>query len=122
MGAVIIILYLAILVLVIASGWKVFEKAGQPGWAVLVPIYNIYILTVIAKKEAWWIVLFLIPIVQWVAIIIINIEIAKKFGKDAGFGIGMALLGIVFWPLLAFSDAKYEGADSDSNDEVLDAA
>ena len=122
MGAVIIIFYLAIIVLMIVSVWKVFEKAGQPGWAALVPIYNLYIMVVIAKKEAWWIVLFLIPIVNWVAAIIINIEIAKKFGKDTGFGIGMALLGIVFWPLLAFSDAQYEGAESDSNDEVLDAA
>ncbi|MBD3638875.1 MAG: signal peptidase I [Crocinitomicaceae bacterium] len=116
------ILYLALIVLMVISGWKVFEKAGQPGWAILVPFYNLYILTVIAKKEAWWMILFFIPIVSIVAAIIINIEIAKNFGKDAGFGVGMALLGFIFWPLLAFSDATYDGGQTETNDEVLDAA
>ena len=119
---IVLILYVAVIVFTIIGFWKVFEKAGQPGWAAIVPIYNLWVMIQIAKKEAWWIVLFLIPIVNWVASIVIAIEIAKKFGKDAGFGIGMALLPFVFYPMLGFSDAVYEGGESGSNDEVLDAA
>lgn len=118
---IVIILYVAFMIFMIASIWKVFVKAGQPGWAAIVPIYNLYILTQIAKKEAWWIVLFLIPIANIVALFIISIEIAKNFGKDTGFGIGMALLGFIFWPILGFGDAQYQGAEPATNDEVLDA-
>ncbi|MCG8578116.1 MAG: DUF5684 domain-containing protein [Flavobacteriales bacterium] len=117
---VVLILYLAIIVFLIASVWKVFEKAGQPGWAAIVPIYNIYIMTVIAKKPAWWLVMFLIPIVSLVFAILLFIEIAKQFGKDAGFGIGLAFLGIIFWPMLGFGSAQYQG-NTASSDELLDA-
>lgn len=103
------IVLLAIVVLLIASQWKVFEKAGQPGWACLIPIYNAYILLKIAGKPGWWLLLYLIPIVNIViAIWTINM-ISKSFGKDEGFTVGLTLLGIVFWPILAFSDARYIG-------------
>lgn len=120
MGIIGIIIYLAVVVVVIAGIWKAFEKAGQPGWAVLVPIYNIYVITQIAGKPAWWIVLFLIPIANIVAAFVIMIEVARKFGKETGFGVGLVFLGFVFWPILGFGDAQYEGASA-SNEDLLDA-
>jgi Family of unknown function (DUF5684) len=89
--------------------WKVFEKAGQPGWAGIIPIYNAYILTTeIARKEILWFVLLLVPCVNIVAAVIICIEVAKNFGKDPAFGIGLALLSPIFFPILGFSDAKFQ--------------
>jgi hypothetical protein len=118
-----IILYLGIIVLLIASQWKVFTKAGQPGWACLVPFYNIYIMTVIAKKPAWWLaIILLIPIVNIIFLIMLLNGISTAFGKGAGFTVGLLFLGIIFWPILAFGDATYQDAEPASNPEVLDAA
>ena len=117
--AFVLIIYLAIIVLVIAGLWKMFEKAGQPGWAAIVPIYNIYILTVIAEKPAWWLILFFIPIVNIVAAIMIWHGVSTNFGKDAGFTAGLVLLGFIFIPILGFGDAQYKGNVA-SNGDVLD--
>ena len=100
---------LAVWVFIIASLWKVFTKAGQPGWACLIPIYNIYIMCKIAGKPGWWLLLMLIPFVNFIIAIMLCIAIAEKFGKGTGFGIGLALLGIIFFPILAFGDARYQG-------------
>jgi hypothetical protein len=108
MGAIIGLIYLGLIVLVIASIWKVFAKAGQPGWAAIVPFYNAYILLKIAGKPGWWLILYLIPIVGLVIAIIVSIEIAKAFGKGTGFGIGLAFLGFIFYPILGFGDAQYQ--------------
>ena len=105
----------------IASQWKVFTKAGQPGWACLIPIYNIYIMTKIANKPGWWVaVILLVPIVNIVFIIMLIHEISKAFGKETGFTVGLILLGFVFWPILAFGDAKYLGMKGESVD-LLDS-
>ena len=110
-GAIIFgIVYLAIIVLVVASIWKVFAKAGEPGWAAIVPIYNMLVMLKIAGKPAWWIVLMLIPGVNAIIGIIVAIAIAEKFGKSVGFGIGMAFLPIIFYPMLGFGSATFQGA------------
>jgi len=109
MGAIFFLVWLAIVVVVIAGMWKVFTKAGQPGWGVLIPIYNIYLLTQIAGRPGWWVILMLIPIVNFIIAIMLSLDIAKKFGKGAGFGIGLLLLGFIFYPILGFGDATYEG-------------
>ena len=87
--------------------WKTFAKAGQPGWAAVIPIYNIYVLVVkIADRGVLWVLLGLfIPF----ALIIPMIDVAEKFGKGMGYGIGLALLGFIFFPLLGFGDAQYRG-------------
>ena len=103
------LIYIAIIVVILAGFWKTFEKAGEPGWAAIIPIYNYYIMTKIAGKPGWWVLLMLIPFVNIVIFILICIEIAKKFGKDTGFAIGMALLGFIFWPILGFGDAQFIG-------------
>ncbi|WP_439631686.1 DUF5684 domain-containing protein [Gemmata sp.] len=101
---------LAFVVAILAGMWKVFEKAGQPGWAAIVPFYNVYILTIeIAKKEILWFILWFIPLVNIVAAVIVSIDVAKKFGKSELYGVGLAFLGFVFYPMLGFGDAQYEG-------------
>lgn len=110
MGAIIGLIYLAILIAVIAGFWKVFTKAGKPGWAAIVPIYNLVVLLEIAGKPLWWIVLFLIPFVNIIMCIIVSIAVAQKFGKSAAFGVGLGLLGFIFYPILGFGDAQYQGA------------
>ena len=108
MGIGMMVLWLAILILMIAAMWKVFEKAGKPGWAAIVPIYNLVVLCEIAGKPAWWVILLLIPLVNIVVAIIVVLAVAKNFGKSAGFGIGLLLLGPIFYPMLAWGDARYQ--------------
>ena len=108
-GLLFTLIWLAVMVLVIAGMWKVFVKAGKPGWACLVPIYNIIVLLEISAKPLWWIILLFVPLVQFVVLILVAIALAEKFGKGAGFGLGMAFLPMVFYPLLGFGDAQYQG-------------
>lgn len=112
MEIVALLIQLAILAFFVVVGWKIFVKAGEPGWAAIVPIYNIIVFLKIIGKPVWWIVLFLIPIVNFVIAIIASIELAKCFGKSTGFGIGLAFLGFIFAPILAFGDATYQGPAS----------
>ncbi|MFN6015719.1 MAG: DUF5684 domain-containing protein [Flavobacteriales bacterium] len=114
--AIILIIYVAVVVLMIASVWTVFTKAEKPGWAAIVPIYNLVILLEIVQKPVWWILLLLIPIVNFIILIIIYLELAKVFGKSSGFGVGLIFLGIIFLPLLAFGDAQYMGGKGETND------
>jgi hypothetical protein len=109
-GLVFIVIYLALVVVTIASLWKVFTKAGQPGWGVLIPIYNIYLLCKIAGKPGWWVILCCIPLVNVIIALLVMLGIAENFGKGAGFGIGLFFLGFIFFPILAFGDATYGGA------------
>ena len=104
-----LVVQLGIMGFFLAVGWKIFAKAGEPGWAVIVPIYNIIVMLKIVGKPIWWIVLFLIPLVNLVASILLSISLAKSFGKGTGFGVGLAFLGFIFGPILAFGDATYEG-------------
>ncbi|KOV82006.1 hypothetical protein ADL03_26650 [Nocardia sp. NRRL S-836] len=90
--------------------WKVFTKAGQPGWASIIPIYNFYVLTKIGGRPGWWTVLLLIPFVNIVVFAVLAIDIAKSFGKDAVFGIvGLWLFSIIGFAILAFGGAQYRG-------------
>jgi len=101
---------LALFVLMIASAWIIFTKAGKPGWACLIPIYNIIVMLDVVGRPWWWLLLLLIPLVNIAIAVILCIDLAKAFGKGAGFGIGILLLGFIFYPILAFGDAQYEGA------------
>ena len=107
MGAIGMLVWLAICVTVIAGMWRVFTKAGEPGWGVLIPIYNFYLLCRIAQRPGWWLILMFIPIVNLAVAIVLSIDIARHFGKGAGFGVGLAFLGPVFYPILGFGSAEY---------------
>jgi hypothetical protein len=100
----------AVFVLMIVSAWKVFEKAGKPGWACLIPIYNLIVMLEIVDRPWWWLFLLLIPLVNLVFAVILCIDLAKAFDQGAAFGIGLLLLGFIFYPILAFGDASYVGA------------
>jgi hypothetical protein len=104
-----LVVYLIILVLMIVSLWKIFEKAGKPGWAAIIPIYNIIVLLEIVNKPVWWIVLLLIPFVNIVILIIVMHRLSLSFGQGAGFTVLLIFLGIVGYPLLAFGNYKYVG-------------
>ena len=108
-GGFVVLVYIAIFVLVIVGFWKVFEKAGHPGWAAIIPFYNIYILCKIAGRPGWWLILMLIPIVSIIVAIIVSLDVAKAFGKSTAFGIGLALLSPIFYPILGFGKAQYQG-------------
>lgn len=103
-----LVLVLAAAIVMIAAMWKTFTKAGKPGWASIIPIYNIVVLIEICGRPMWNIAMLFVPFANIVFLFMIYIDVAKSFGKSAGFGVGLALLGIVFWPILAFGDAKYE--------------
>lgn len=102
------IIYLLILVLVLVSFWKIYEKAGRQGWEAIIPIYNIYVLLQIVNKPTWWLIMFFIPLVNIVFGFLTFTELAKKFGKSTGFGVGLFLLSFVFMPMLAFSNDKFQ--------------
>jgi len=102
------IVWLALVILFVASMWKIFEKAGEPGWAALIPIYNIIVLIKIAGKPLWWFVLMLIPIVNFIVAVILTMAVAKNFGKGTGYAMGMLFLAPVFYPMLAFGDSRYQ--------------
>ena len=106
-GIVGMLIGLAFIVLMIASAWKVFTKAGQPGWAAIIPIYNVIVLLKIIGKPWWWIIGLLIPFVNFVVMILMAVGLAKVFGKGIGFAIGLILLSFIFYPILAFGDATY---------------
>ena len=101
------LLFLLIIVGFIASAWVIYTKAGEDGWKCLIPVYNLIIVLKIVNKPVWWVTLILIPLVNIAIMFIINIALAKSFGKGTGFGIGLVLLPFIFVPLLAFGDAEY---------------
>jgi hypothetical protein len=102
-----IIVMLVLCAFFIVCWWKVFTKAGQPGWASIIPFYNIVVMLQIARKPLWWLVMFLIPIVNFVFLILFYVEFAKAFGKGTGFALGLIFLGPIFLPILAFGSAQY---------------
>jgi hypothetical protein len=112
-GIIMFLIYAVIVVIMIAGMWKIFVKAGKPGWAAIIPIYNIIILLEIVGRPMWWILIYLIcaPI----AAIIISLDLAKSFGKDIGFGIGLIILPIIFYPMLGFGSATYVGPSAAQN-------
>lgn len=108
----IILIGIAVAVLEIVAIWYVFVKAGEPGWAILIPIYNLLVMIKIAGKPWWFILLMLIPIVNLVIAIIVLHGISTNFGKDVGFTIGLILLSCIFFPILGFGKSQYVGDKS----------
>ncbi len=96
-------------VIQIIAMWKIFEKAGQPGWAALIPIYNTYVMLEIVGREWWWLLLLLVPLLNFVVVVVVLFDLAKSFGKDTAFGFGLLFLSPIFMPILGFGDAKYVG-------------
>ena len=104
-----LVVQLVIAVIVIIAWWKVFTKAGAPGWAAIIPIYNIYILLKLAGRPGWWLILMLIPFVNIIIFLIVSIDVAKSFGKGMLFGLGLFFLSPIFYCILGFGSAEYQG-------------
>lgn len=100
---------LVITILILVGMWKLFVKAGKPGWGAIVPFYNLYCLFDIAWGKGWLFLLTIIPCVNVVMTIIVYVKLAKAFGKGVGFGIGLIILPCIFVPILGFGDAEYIG-------------
>lgn len=114
-GAAAAALYIPLVLLVIfiiVALWKVFQKAGKPGWAAIVPIYNTWVLFEITGFPGWWAILSLVPFVSIfpaVVAIIATFRLAKLFGKGTGFGLGLIFLPFIFFPILGFGKATFQG-------------
>ena len=100
----------AFVILMIAAMWIIFSKAGRPGWASIVPIYNVIVKLQIIGRPWWWTLLLLIPLVNLIVWFIMSLDLAHSFGKSAGYGVGLALLPFIFHPMLAFGSSTYRGA------------
>ena len=107
-SALIIPIIIVSVVMIIAH-WKIYEKAGKPGWAAIIPIYNAIVLLEIVGKPVWWIILFFIPCVNIVFLIWVTNLLSKSFGQSEGFTVGLLLLGVVFYPILGFGNYQYLG-------------
>jgi len=101
-------LYLGLIVAMIAGLWKTFEKANQPGWGAIVPVYNIILMLRVAGKPLWWLLLMLIPVISLVPAVAVPFAIAKNFQKGLGYGLGLLVLPFVFYPILGFGSAEFD--------------
>lgn len=108
-----IFIWLLVWVLFVAAMWKVFVKAGRPGWEAIIPIYNVYMMLKIGGKPGWWLLLFIVPVANVIVAIWSLNMISKSFGKDEGFTAGLLFLGFIFWPVLGFGPAQYQGPYGD---------
>ena len=104
---VFIFVYLAVVVLTIAGMWAMFAKAGQPGWAAIIPIYNTIVLLRVAGRPWWWLLLLLIPFVDIVILIIVYMDLAKAFGGGCLLALGFVFLPFVMYPVIGFGSARY---------------
>ncbi len=99
----------AIVLVLGASLWQIFNKAGAPGWAAVVPFYNVVVLAEVVGRPWWWVLLLFVPIAQFIVLILLAVDLARSFGKGIGFAIGMVFLPFIFFPILAFGSAEYLG-------------
>jgi len=103
------LIYIAFIVFYIFCMWKIFVKAGKPGWAAIIPIYSTLVMLEIIGRPWWYLLLMFVPVVNIVIGIMIIFDFAKVFGKGTGFGFGLLFLSPIFIPILAFGDATYQG-------------
>jgi hypothetical protein len=106
---------LAFVVFIIVCLWRIFTKANKPGWAAIVPFYNVHVLLKIVGRPGWWLVLYIIPVVNIVIGIIVTVDLVKAFRKDTGIAVLLVFLPIVGMPMLAFGSARYVGPVADPN-------
>lgn len=110
-----VIVTIVTLLILLISRWKIFTKANQPGWAVLVPIYNTLVFLKVIGKPWWWLIMFVIPFVNLIFLIWALNMLSKSFGKGTGFTVGLVLLPLIFYAILGFGSAKYLGPAGESS-------
>jgi hypothetical protein len=113
--SIFMLIVLALVIVQLLGMAKVFKKAGKPAWGVIVPFYNLFLLAKIAgRPDSWGIILCISCIIPYVGaivasviLLILSLDIAKNFGKGAGFGVGLWIVPFIFYPILGFGDAGY---------------
>ena len=108
-GLLFALFYIGLILIYLVGVWNLYKKAGQPGWACIIPIYNVWILLKIVGKSGWWLLLFFIPGVNAVFSIWTNNLLAKSFGKDLAYTLGLIFLPMIFYPILGLGSATYQG-------------
>jgi len=106
---VMMFVYLALIIVMIIAYWKIFTKAGEAGWKSIIPIYNVIILLKIVGRPWWWLILMLIPFVNFIILIIVMNDLSKSFGHGLGFTLGLIFLSLIFYLILGFGGSKYVG-------------
>lgn len=107
LALLLIAFFVGLAVFEIAALWILFRKGGQPGWGTLIPIFNLYLWLQMANRPAWWLILYIIPLVNVVIAIIVHLDVARAFGKSTAYGILFILFGFVVTPILAFGESRY---------------
>ncbi|MFB6296405.1 MAG: DUF5684 domain-containing protein [Halobacteriales archaeon] len=107
---------------VLAGVWKTFRKANYPGWAAVVPIYNVYVMLEIGDEEWWWVLVLFVPVLNIYAAYRAVAGVSEAFDRGTGFALGLLVAGFVFWPLLGFGGYSYQGSPEDVLDERLEDA
>lgn len=127
-SAILIFFVIAVIVFMVIVNWKLFVKAGKPGWASIVPVYNAIVLLDIIGYKWYYIFMFFASFIPMVGSVILllftisySIKLSKSFGMETGFGIGLCFLYPIFAAILAFNkNIKYVGpkvnGDIDFND------
>ena len=115
-GVIIFVVLIGLLGFMFAAMWRMFTKAGQPGWAALIPVYSTYVEHKIVGRPTWWLLLYLVPLVNIVIAIIVTVDLAKAYGQ----GVSFAIIGLMLFPLiglfmLAYGRADYVGPVADKN-------
>lgn len=108
-SVIVFVIFLAIAVFYIAAMWRIFSKAGKAGWLAIIPIVNFFVLLNIAGRSAWWFILFLIPVVDFIAAIIVLNDLSKSFGRGIGTTLGLIFFSEIFIPILGYGSAQYVG-------------
>ena len=108
-GSAVVLLFLFVLIAIRTAGmWAVFSKSGHAGWKAIIPIYNLYVMLQIGEQAWWWLLLLFIPVINFVALVKISVDLAGAFGRGILFGLGLTLLPIVFYPILGFGGSRYQ--------------
>lgn len=100
---------LIFLIFMIVAFWRLYAKAGEHGWASIVPVYSFAVLFRMSGLSPWLVLTIFLPPVFSVILIISMAKLSYKFGKKAGFALGLIFLSFIFVPILAFGSSKYTG-------------
>lgn len=106
---IVILISLAVSVLMLAAMWRVFTKAGKPGWAAIIPVYNFVVLLQIVGRPEWQVLLMFLPFANIYIAIVVALDLAKSFGKTSGFGVLMIFFPAIMYPILGFGSSRYLG-------------
>lgn len=106
--------WIVVCALMCVTCWPIFTKAGEPGWKCLIPIYGAVVFMRIVGRPWWWVLWLCVPVLGLIPALIVSLDLARVFGKGAGFGLGVALFGPVFMAILAFGKAEYQGTSGSS--------